>query len=161
MTRRTVRGHAIASLCTLALVAGPAGAAPGLNTPDELLDPQKAFRISTRVLEGRKVEVEFKIADGYYLYRDRFRFASESGEPLAEVEIPRGKVKQDPLFGKTETFRDLVRIRVTVSPKDAANGSVTLKVTLQGCADGRVCYAPLEQIVKVRLPAAVSNRDGR
>lgn len=162
MTWRFAHRRAVASLCASALVAaGAASAAPFSDAPDELLDPQKAFRISTQALGRQKVEVEFKIADGYYLYRDRFRFAAESGEPLAEVEIPRGKVKEDPFFGKTETFRDLVRIRVTVSPKDAVKGSVNLKVTSQGCADAGVCYTPLEQVVNVRLPGAASNRDGR
>lgn len=162
MTRGIARRLAVASLCASALVAaGAASAAPLLDTPDELLEPQKAFRISTRALGRQKVEVEFKIADGYYLYRDRFRFATESGEPLAEVEIPRGKFKEDPFFGKSETFRDLVRIRVTVSPKDAVTGSVNLKVTSQGCADAGVCYTPLEQVVKVRLPGGAPNRDAR
>ena len=150
MIGRIAPGRAAASLCALALVTA-AGAAPLLDAPAELLDPEKAFRISARPLGGQSVEVEFRIADGYYLYRNRFLFAAESGEALAEVEIPRGRPKQDPFFGKTETFRDLVRIRVVVSPKDAARGSVTLKVTSQGCADAKVCYAPLEQIVKVRL----------
>jgi len=53
------------------------------------------------------------------------------------------------LFGKTETFRRLVRIRVPVSMEDAARGRVNLKVTSQGCADAGVCYLPLEQTVRV------------
>lgn len=136
----------------LATWLAAAGAAPLFNAPDELLDPEKAFRISARALDRRSVEIEFKIARGYYLYRNRFGFATESGEPLAEVEIPRGKLKEDAFFGKSETFRDLVRIRVAVSPKDAARGSVKLKVTSQGCADVGVCYTPLEQMVEVSLP---------
>ncbi len=119
---------------------------------DELLDPEKAFRISARALDERSVEVEFSIADGYYMYRDRFSFATESGQQLADVEIPRGTLKEDQFFGRTETFRRLVRIRVPVSPGDAARGSVKLKVTSQGCADVGVCYVPLEQSVQVRLP---------
>ena len=142
----------------MALAMGLSGAraAPLFDDPNELLDPQKAFQISARALDGKSVQVEFKIANGYYLYRNRFSFATESGEPLAEVEIPRGKIKEDPFFGKSETFRDLVRIRVTVSSKDAAKGSVNLKVTSQGCADAGVCYTPLEQIVSVKLPSSKS-----
>ena len=134
----------------LALVAGPA---PAL-VHDELLEPEKAFRISARPLDARTVEVEFRIARGYYMYRDRFSFATESGSKLAEVEIPRGKVKEDPFFGKSETFRDLVRIRVPVTARDAAAGRITLKVTSQGCSDKGVCYVPLEQAVSVTLPRA-------
>ena len=134
----------------LALVAGPA---PALMH-DELLEPEKAFRISARPLDARTVEVEFRIARGYYMYRDRFSFATESGRKLAEVEVPRGKMKEDQFFGKSETFRDLVRIRVPVSPQDARAGQVTLRVTSQGCSDKGVCYVPLEQVVKVQLPRA-------
>jgi thiol:disulfide interchange protein DsbD len=143
---RTLRWLALG----LALAGNPATAAA--QTPGELLEPGKAFRISARALDRRSVEIEFKIARGYYLYRNRFGFATESGEPLAEVEIPRGKLKEDAFFGKSETFRDLVRIRVAISPKDAARGGVKLKVTSQGCADVGVCYTPLEQMVEVSLP---------
>lgn len=139
-------------------VAAPASAQLQwlLGPKDELLDPEKAFRISARALDERSVEVEFRIADGYYMYRDRFSFATESGQQLADVEIPRGTLKEDQFFGRTETFRRLVRIRVPVSPEDAANGNVNLKVTSQGCADIGVCYTPLEQLVRVRLPGASS-----
>ena len=131
-------------------------AAPVAIGQGELLDPDKAFRISARALGGKSVEVEFKIANGYYLYRNRFSFAAESREPLAEIEIPRGALKEDAFFGKSETFRDLVRIRMTLSPRDAARGSVNLRVTSQGCADVGVCYVPLEQLVGVRLPGGSS-----
>ena len=123
---------------------------------DELLEPEKAFRISAQALDERNVQVEFRIADGYYMYRDRFSFAMESGKPLADVRIPRGEPKEDEFFGRTETFRDLVRIRVPVSAEDAAKGSVNLKVTSQGCSDKGVCYTPLEQTVKVSLPAVAA-----
>lgn len=138
-----------------ALLLGFAGPSPAqllLGPEKELLDPEKAFRISARALDERTVEVEFRIADGYYMYRDRFSFATESGKALAEVEIPRGTPKEDQFFGRTETFRHLVKITVPVSAKDAARGSVNLKVTSQGCADIGVCYVPLVQTVRVALP---------
>jgi thiol:disulfide interchange protein DsbD len=134
----------------VALAASPAAAQRFWGEP-ELLDPEKAFRISARALDRQTVEVEFKIAKGYYMYRNRFSFKTEAGRPLAEVEIPRGKVKEDRFFGKSETFRDLVRIRVPISAKDAAKGSLFLKVTSQGCSDKGVCYAPLEQTVRVSM----------
>jgi thiol:disulfide interchange protein DsbD len=139
-------------LAALVAVSHPVGAQ--LFGEPELLEPEKAFRISARALDERNVEVEFKIADGYYMYRDRFSFATEAGKPLAEVAIPRGKIKEDQFFGKTETFRHLVRMRVPVSPEDAAQGRVRLKVTSQGCSDKGVCYTPLEQTVRVSLPGA-------
>jgi thiol:disulfide interchange protein DsbD len=138
----------------LALLAAPAAAQLSrLFGSPELLEPEKAFRISARPLDERNVEVAFDIARGYYMYRSRFSFATEAGKPLADVEIPRGKVTEDQFFGTQETFRELVRIRVPVSAEDAAKGAVTLKVTSQGCSDKGVCYVPLEQTVRVSLPA--------
>jgi thiol:disulfide interchange protein DsbD len=127
-------------------------------SPDELLEPEKAFRIAARAIDERNVEIEFRIAPGYYMYRDRFSFATESGKPLGEAEIPRGKVKEDQFFGKSETFRDLVRIRVPISAEDAARGALNIKVTSQGCSDLGVCYTPLEQMVKVSLPGAAAEQ---
>ena len=123
----------------------------------ELLEPEKAFRISTQPLDERSVEVRFQIADGYYMYRDRFKFETAAGKLLADVELPKGKVKEDPFFGKTETYRREARIRVPVTAGDLARGMVKLKVTSQGCADIGVCYVPLEQLVEVRLPGGSSS----
>jgi thioredoxin:protein disulfide reductase len=134
----------------LALIAAPAAAQ--LFGDAELLEPDKAFRISARALDARNVEVTFQIAEGYYMYRERFKFASAEGKPLTGVEIPHGKVKEDQFFGKQETFRDFVRIRVPVSTADAAKGSITLNVISQGCADKGICYIPQTQQVKVPLP---------
>ncbi|MGE0874843.1 MAG: protein-disulfide reductase DsbD N-terminal domain-containing protein [Burkholderiales bacterium] len=148
----SLKEHVALVLAGTMLVVATASAQLLSGSKDDLLEPDKAFRISARALDARSVEVEFRIADGYYMYRDRFSFATESGERLAEIEIPRGTPKEDRFFGRTETFRRLVRIRVPVSPGDAARRSVKLKVTSQGCADVGVCYVPIEQSVHVRLP---------
>ena len=148
-------------ILAIALAAAAPAAAQLFGGADDLLQPEKAFRISARALDARNVEVEFRIADGYYMYRDRFRFATASGKLLAEVEIPRGKIKEDEFFGKSETFRHLVSIRVSVSAEDAAKGSVNLRVTSQGCSDKGVCYVPLEQTVRVSLPGGKAGARGR
>ena len=133
------------------LLGGALSAALAAVAENELLEPEKAFRISTRALDERNVEVTFQIADGYYMYRDRFKFETASGRLLADVELPKGKVKVDSFFGKTETYRREVQIRVPLTAEDSARESVKLKVTSQGCADVGVCYIPLEQFVSVRL----------
>lgn len=138
-------------LASTAALSSPAA----VNEP-ELLEPEKAFRISTRALDKNNIEVRFAIADGYYMYRDRFKFETEAGRVLADVTLPRGTVKQDPFFGKTETYRREVRIRVPVDARDLSRGAVKLKVTSQGCADVGVCYVPLEQFVDARLPGTSS-----
>ncbi|MGE3376500.1 MAG: protein-disulfide reductase DsbD N-terminal domain-containing protein [Vicinamibacteria bacterium] len=121
--------------------------------PRELLDPQDAFRLRALALDAKSALVEFRIAEGYYLYRDRFRFETADGRLLAEAELPRGKVKQDPFFGRTEIYRDRVTIRVPLSGSDLGRGSIKLKVVSQGCSDSGVCYIPQEQWVEVGMGA--------
>ena len=125
----------------------PAGAVD----PGELLDPQDAFRLTVKGVDGHSAEVEFRIAPGYYLYRDRFRFETESGKTIADAVLPTGKVKQDAFFGRTETYRDHVRIRLPLTGADLGKKRVRLKVISQGCADAGVCYIPQEQWVEVGL----------
>ena len=141
----------LATSAVAALLLATAPAMSQLFGGQDLLEPEQAFRVSARALDERNVEVTFRIAEGYYMYRERFSFATQSGQPLAGV-IPRGKVKEDQFFGKTETFRDFVRIRVPVNAQEAAKGSLNLRVTSQGCSDKGVCYVPLEQTVRVDLP---------
>jgi len=148
--RRCATAVAYGACVVLAGLATPVHAAP----PDELLEPERAFRISTEPLDDRNVQVRFEIAEGYYMYRDRFKFQAESGQVLADVELPPGERRRDPFFGETETYRRQVSMRVPFSDEDAASGRVKLKVTSQGCSDQGVCYTPLEQRVTVQLASA-------
>ena len=55
-----------------------------LNSPqllaqsDELLPPEQAFRL-VAWMDGDRLTAEYDIAQGYYMYRQRFDFQIESG----------------------------------------------------------------------------------
>jgi thioredoxin:protein disulfide reductase len=124
---------------------------------DDLLEPDKAFRFSARALDARTVEVRYGIADGYYLYRDRFRFAAEPASVvLGQPQFPKGQIHEDKFFGKQETYRKEVRIRVPVEAGGAER--LKLQVTSQGCADLGVCYVPQVQSADLRLASLVGSR---
>lgn len=109
----------------------------------ELLDPEAAFRFSARLVKPGTIEVRYAIADGYYLYRDKFRFqlVPDEGKPAA-IRYPPGKIKHDPLFGKVETYRKSVRVIVPIGVA-SVNGRISLTAISQGCADAGVCYQPM------------------
>jgi thiol:disulfide interchange protein DsbD len=118
-------------------------------TAQDLLEPEKAFQFSARVLEDQAIEVHFVIASGYYLYRERFKFAAE-GNPsikLGSPELPRGIPHKDEFFGSTETYRKAVAIRIPAE----GSGRFELKVTSQGCADAGVCYVPMDSSTSLEL----------
>ena len=129
-------------------LAGSA-AAQWSGKADELLEPEKAFRFTARPLDG-SIEVRFAIADGYYMYRDRFRFEAQGGAQLGKPELPAGISYKDQFFGEMQIYRKEVRIRVPVQ----GSGTVDLKVTSQGCADAGVCYVPMESAASLRVVAA-------
>ena len=117
---------------------------------DDLLEPDKAFRFSALALDAATVEVRYAIADGYYLYRERFRFAAEPASvTLGPPQFPKGQVHEDKFFGKQETYRKEVRIRLPVEAAGAER--LKLLVTSQGCADLGVCYVPQVQSADLRL----------
>ncbi|HYS75899.1 MAG TPA: protein-disulfide reductase DsbD [Burkholderiales bacterium] len=124
---------------------------------DDLLEPDKAFRFSARALDAGTVEVRYGIADGYYLYRERFRFAAEPASvTLGQPRFPKGQIHEDKFFGKQETYRKEVRIRVPVEAAGAER--LKLQVTSQGCADLGVCYVPQVQSADLRLASLGGSR---
>ncbi|MGK5037224.1 protein-disulfide reductase DsbD [Janthinobacterium sp. LB3P118] len=105
---------------------------------DEFLDPELAFKFSARMQDPTTIAVTYVIADGYYMYRERFKFDAV-GAKLGTPVYPAGKVKFDDTFQKNvETFRKTLTITIPVQ----AAGAFTLKATGQGCSDKGLCYAP-------------------
>ena len=119
---------------------------------DDLLAPEQAFRFSARLVEPGLVEVRYRISEGYYMYRDKFRFtAIPQSAGLGEARFPPGKIKDDEFFGRVETYRGELLIKLPVK----SAGGFTLKAVSQGCADVGVCYIPVTQTE--RLVAARSS----
>ena len=142
-------------LLSCLLLAVPAAAQLNLGgAADDLLEPEKAFRFSARALDAASVEVSFFIADGYYMYRERFKFAADGDSQvrLGAPELPPGQKHKDDFFGEVETYRKSVRI---VLPVEGA-GRLDLKVTSQGCADIGVCYVPMESKATLRVAADIA-----
>jgi len=132
------------ALCIAPILFG-AGVARAAD--DDFLPPDQAFKFSATEIPGA-IDVHFRIADGYYMYRERFAFATRNGSAtLGEPQFPAGHVKFDQTFQKNvETYRGEVTIRV---PVRQASGAFDLAVTSQGCADAGICYPPAEHVYRV------------
>jgi len=137
----------------LALSTGTASALDEIGgLEQDLLEPDQAFAISVSVVDDTTLQVRWDIADGYYMYRDRMRFSSESpGVELGEPTLPAGKIKEDEFFGKIATFRKQVTVTIPVSRTATGPGTVRLKAVSQGCADIGVCYPPHTQLATLQL----------
>ncbi|MDH4190127.1 MAG: protein-disulfide reductase DsbD [Betaproteobacteria bacterium] len=125
------------------------------GSSNDLLEPEKAFHMSAIALDPRNVELRFEIADGYYMYRERFQFSVEgpTGIKLGSPELPTGTRKKDEFFGEVETYRKDLRIRIPLERSVAQATRLQLKVTSQGCADSGVCYVPMDSRASIQLAA--------
>jgi len=128
-------------------------AAPLHAQEEELLPPEQAFSLSAWV-DGDQLVAEYRIAPGYYMYRERFDFQIESSDAPASfgtAQMPPGKHKQDEFFGDIETYRERVTIRLPIRFEAGAASQLQVKATSQGCADIGVCYPPLKQALAIDL----------
>src|SRR3990167_545310 len=128
------------------------------QTNENLLEADQAFQLSTRMVNGTMIEARWKIAPDYYLYRDKFKFEAIEGATLKNPVFPRGKKKQDPLFGTVETYTKSVKVRLPFERNEAAR-SVRLRITAQGCNEPvGVCYPPIMKEVDFKLPPVKATR---
>ncbi|MCW8888672.1 MAG: protein-disulfide reductase DsbD, partial [Gammaproteobacteria bacterium] len=122
------------------------------NGDDELLAPEEAFALSVSAIDDKTINVEWNVADGYYLYRSKFKIISNTpGIILGEAQFPKGKVKQDEFFGAVEIYRGKVAAKISVSGDIPADGIISVTATSQGCADIGVCYPPFTESREVKL----------
>ncbi|BEV13354.1 protein-disulfide reductase DsbD [Herbaspirillum sp. DW155] len=114
--------------------------AKAAQAADDYLPPEQAFQLSGRMVDGQTLELSYRIADGYYMYRDRFHFSAE-GATLGEPRFPAGKRKYDENFQKeVEIYHQSVTARIPVS---GAVKDFVVSAVSQGCADKGLCYPPM------------------
>jgi thiol:disulfide interchange protein len=132
------------------------------NSVNEFLDPEIAYVLSTEARDANTLVARFDIADGYYLYRDKFSFTvtDTSGAVLGSTQLPDGKIKDDAYFGRMEVYYHDVEAVLQMQRATAQPVPLTLEVGYQGCADAGLCYPPMKKSVALTLPAAPAQMQG-
>jgi thiol:disulfide interchange protein DsbD len=92
---------------------------------DEFLSPDVAFGVDI-VRAKNEINAHFKVADGYYLYKQRIKFTL-TPELAHTIKLPAGEIKDDPNFGKMEVYHhDFTGV---INAPGAASATITIKVT--------------------------------
>ncbi|HZV37215.1 MAG TPA: protein-disulfide reductase DsbD domain-containing protein, partial [Pseudoxanthomonas sp.] len=117
---------------------------------NDLLPVDQAYVLSASAPSRDRIELRWKIHDGYYLYRHRTS-ATATGFTSGPLQLPPGTPHEDEFFGKVETYRGELLGALTGT---ASADTVTLKVKYQGCADAGICYPPQTRTLTVALPPA-------
>ncbi len=120
----------------------------------DLLPVDDAFALSAAAASRDRIAIDWKIADGYYLYRHRISVQPTTAAFKANaLALPGGEKHTDEFFGKVETYRTQLRASLPGRASSAAD-TVTLKIKYQGCADLGICYPPQTRMLTVALPAS-------
>src|ERR1700689_897800 len=111
---------------------------------DDFLPPEKAFQLSATAAGNDAVRLDWVIAPGYYLYRDRIKIADDSGQ-IGAARFPEGQTKQGEYFGKKVVYHQDLKVAVPLLKPATGAASLPLHVTYQGCAEAGLCYPPITQ----------------
>jgi thiol:disulfide interchange protein DsbD len=140
---------AVAALLAAFALLLPTARAADLS---DLLPVDEAYVLSAKAVSRERIEFNFKIANGYYLYRHRFGVQPvDSAFKFNPLQIPDGEKHNDQFFGPVETYRKQVTLVQTGASASGVD-SLTFKVKYQGCADIGVCYPPQTRTITVALP---------
>jgi thiol:disulfide interchange protein len=146
-------------LATLALAlclpASSSVFAAGVDLPPV----DRVFVPSAKAVSRDRIEVQWKIADGYYLYRHRTSVQADSAFMGARLSLPAGDKHHDEFFGDVETYRGSLTGVLTGAATPGAD-TTTLTIKYQGCADAGVCYPPQTRTLRVALPAVAAGDTG-
>lgn len=139
-------GHSL----TVLLLMWLANASMAQINPADLLPVEEAFALEARLADDeRSVSLNWRVAEGYYLYRHAFRFTPANEDlSFGEPEISPGIAYEDEFFGAVEVYRGEASVRLPIDglPID---GRLDFTVGFQGCADLGVCYPPHRQQVSL------------
>lgn len=107
----------------------------------KLLPPEQAFRPQINVTE-QGINVQFQIAEGYYLYQSKIIADTDSAGVLADTpQFSPGEEKEDEFFGKQIVYHHAAQVNW---PYKQAFGQYKLTLSYQGCAEVGVCYPPVD-----------------
>ena len=123
---------------------------------DEFLSPDAAFGLEIKQANNQ-LNADFKIAPGYYLYKERIKFTLNP-EQAHEIKLPAGDIKNDPNFGKMEVYHH--DFTGSIILKNESGAPVTIKASYQGCSEKGLCYAPQHKTFTI-TPAAGTKNTGQ
>lgn len=162
--QRLLRGTLLTLLCMV-----PLAHADDLTTPPDVqalqalagepsrfLPVHEAFQARLVLIEGA-LRIDWTIAPGYYLYKDRLTIepVSPPDMQLGVPAFPGARTKDDPYFGAVEVFESDFSIDIPV--QGAGIDGAALAVEFQGCASAGLCYPPTRvQLAAGKTPPPVA-----
>jgi len=126
---------------------------PAVTGDEEYLDVDQAFALTGDALSTNNIQLNWRIADGYYLYKQRIKVEPAGAtKSIGALILPKGEAHSDEYFGEQEVYRQSLDANFAVPPSESK--TVDVSVTYQGCADAGLCYPPQTKLISISLEGA-------
>lgn len=100
----------------------------------ELLPVNQAFQFSVKNSNNNQAILEWKIADNYYLYQQKF--SVKQGQQAVSLNFPAADTVDDENFGRSQVYWKQLSLNIPIEANQH------YQVMWQGCAKDQLCYAP-------------------
>jgi thioredoxin:protein disulfide reductase len=109
----------------------------------EFLEPDAAFRQKSQMTNEQTVQLDWVIAPGYNLYKEKLHVVIGKTEIVSKLSLPAAIQKFDKNFNKNvEVYHDKLSVSI---PKELITENAVLKLQYQGCSDEGLCYSPIDK----------------
>ena len=123
---------------------------------DDILPVEQAYSFTANVERDDLIRLQWKIAEGTYLYDDKIqlRLLAGNGVTLGDIALPQPVIKKnairpDGTVGDLPVHYDEIDLPVPLIRSAAAATAIELQASYQGCAEVGVCYPPVKKECRV------------
>jgi thioredoxin:protein disulfide reductase len=114
----------------------------------EFLDPDVAFQQKSQITADQNVQLDWVIAPGYNLYKEKLHVFVGDKEIISKLSLPVAIKKFDTNFNKqVEVYHDKLSVAI---PKELMSQNAVLKLQYQGCSDEGLCYSPIDKSFQLK-----------
>lgn len=122
---------------------------PITTNNDDILPIEAAF--TTEVTPDQQITLS--MPKGYYVYKDSLTISYSGQDITPQIMFPPAEPHDDPFRGA----HDIYRGQLTLTPPNLPEYPATVTLTLQGCADGKICYPPDSRELLINTSAPITS----
>ncbi|SNY52704.1 Thiol:disulfide interchange protein DsbD [Arsukibacterium tuosuense] len=125
-----------------------------LQSDDDFLPVDQAFVMDFRQQDDELI-VNWTIADGYYMYRDKFKYGGVAVS-FSHPTYPASMQIEDEFFGVTEVYFHQLTLKIPLSD---ISEDAFLRIQYMGCAEAGLCYPPVNKEIPISMPGNAAASD--
>ncbi|KKO45534.1 thiol:disulfide interchange protein [Arsukibacterium ikkense] len=118
-----------------------------LQADDKFLPVDQAFVMDFRQVDNELI-VSWTIADGYYMYRDKFKYGGVAVS-FSHPSYPASMQIEDEFFGVTDVYFHQLTLKI---PLADISEDAFLRIQYMGCAEAGLCYPPINKEIPISMP---------